>query len=136
MPKISRHPLVLREPIGGIEDVIESGLIVFITNMHPDYRTPKFHLVIPVHGQDGQIWERRYGIRFFFFAADQISLEKQLVAIPLIVTDDSGIVTGRSGDSDRRHRPVKHGALRIVGSLVFWSWFSPFFKWLGSLDAS
>ena len=33
------------------------------------------------------------------------------VAIPLIVTDDSGIVTGRSGDRDRRHGPVKHSAL-------------------------
>jgi hypothetical protein len=33
------------------------------------------------------------------------------LAIPLIVTDDSGIVTGRSGDRDRRHEPVKQSAL-------------------------
>jgi hypothetical protein len=32
------------------------------------------------------------------------------VAIPLIVTDDSGIVTGRSGDRDRRNETVKHSA--------------------------
>jgi hypothetical protein len=31
--------------------------------------------------------------------------------IPLIVTDDSGIVTGRSGDRDRRIEPVEHSAL-------------------------
>ena len=44
---------------------------------------------------------------------------KELVAIPLIVTDDSGIVTGRSGDRDRRNETVRHSALWIVGNLVF-----------------
>jgi hypothetical protein len=33
------------------------------------------------------------------------------VRIPLIVTDDSGIVTGRSGDRDRRIEPAGHSAL-------------------------
>ena len=33
------------------------------------------------------------------------------VRIPLIVTDDSGIVTGRSGDRDRRYETVRHSAL-------------------------
>jgi len=33
------------------------------------------------------------------------------VRIPLIVTDDSGIVTGRSGDRDRCHGWVGHSAL-------------------------
>jgi hypothetical protein len=31
--------------------------------------------------------------------------------IPLIVTDDSGIVTGRSEDRDRRYETVRHSAL-------------------------
>ena len=34
-----------------------------------------------------------------------------LLAIPLIVTDDSGIVTGRSGDRDRRYETVRHSAV-------------------------
>jgi hypothetical protein len=34
-----------------------------------------------------------------------------MLRIPLIVTDDSGIVTGRSGDRDRRIDPVEHSAL-------------------------
>jgi hypothetical protein len=34
-----------------------------------------------------------------------------LLGIPFIVTDDSGIVTGRSGDRDRRNETVRHSAL-------------------------
>jgi Ca2+-transporting ATPase len=46
---------------------------------------------------------------------EQTPLQRQLdtlgkMAIPLIVTDDSGIVTGRSGDRDRRNETVKHSA--------------------------
>ena len=33
------------------------------------------------------------------------------VRIPLIVTDDSGIVTGRSGDRDRRFEQAGHSAV-------------------------
>ncbi|MET3120294.1 hypothetical protein AAKU64_004542 [Undibacterium sp. GrIS 1.8] len=38
-------------------------------------------------------------------------LPRGQVRIPLIVTDDSGIVTGRSGDRDRRYETVRHSAL-------------------------
>ena len=41
--------------------------------------------------------------------ASVIDLPK--VRIPLIVTDDSGIVTGHSGDRDRRYETVRHSAL-------------------------
>ena len=40
-----------------------------------------------------------------------IMMSNVILAIPLIVTDDSGIVTGHSGDRDRRVELAEHSAL-------------------------
>ena len=42
---------------------------------------------------------------------DRRQQQQLTVRIPLIVTDDSGIVTGRSGDRDRRFKQAGHSAL-------------------------
>ncbi len=63
----------------------------------------------PVVGEQGELLGMVTLDDVLSVLAEELGL--LVMAIPLIVTNDSKIVTGRSGESDRRRGPVKHSAI-------------------------